>query len=135
MKVWITLVTLIWLPLNFAQANEVSSSGALTLFYQNTSASNVRNEQILVLDLDINQRQDSGEWHIYIEGTSTSRNGRVSASYPDSIADAGGASDAAGEGRLQVSILEYSVEYNPGGKYAWDTHWWIDLSQWIYGNC
>lgn len=96
-----------------AKAAEIE--GAATFTYLNTSAADVANDYIGVMDMDIAGELGQGRWHIYLEGTSTSKEGRVSDVFDSAYADAGAAADGDGDGRLQLSGLEY---YHPiaGGE-------------------
>ncbi len=92
----------------------IESSGALTGFYLSTSESSVDNEFIGVLDFDLEGELGKGKWHIYIEGTSTSKAGKITSIYGESLADAGGAADSDGDGRIQISNIEYYLPVGSG---------------------
>jgi len=85
-------------------------SGALSASHLSASGSSAESEAIAVLDLDVEGKVGSGRWHVYIEGTSTSKSGHISDVYGESYADAGAAADEDGDGRIQISNLEY---YHP----------------------
>ncbi|REL27605.1 hypothetical protein DXX93_14260 [Thalassotalea euphylliae] len=105
-----SLIGLLMLP---TLSHAIELSGALTGFYLTTSADDVNSEFIGVLDADIEGQLPIGRWHMYVEGTSSSKAGKVTATYGEALADAGGAADEDGDGRIQISSLEY---YLPLGK-------------------
>ena len=94
-----------------SQATEIS--GAVSTFYLTSSDDKVEDDFIAVLDVDAEGQLANGKWHIYIEGTSTSKPGKVTSIYGESLADAGGAADGDGNGRIQISTAEY---YHPIGE-------------------
>ncbi len=125
MKYWITMAAVACSGMAYAD-EEVSYGGAVTAFYQSASEdyfngtkfTEVGNELTTVLDLDVNIKRGPGEWHIYVEGTSTGKDGKVAAVYGDALADAGGAADTDGRGRIQISMLEYYYEVGGGTLIA-----------------
>lgn len=86
---------------------DLSYEGALTGSIIGSSESKVDTDYLGVLDLDVFIPAFNGQWHIYIEGTTTSLDGRVNAVYVEANADAGAAVGSDGKGRLQISNLEY----------------------------
>lgn len=104
-KITLTLGSLAVAASFQSAATEVS--GAVTAFYLNTPEDHVGSEFIGVLDVDVEGKIGAGRWHMYVEGTTTSRSGKVTDTYGESLADAGGASDDDGDGRVQISTLEY----------------------------
>lgn len=88
-------------------------SGALSASHLSASGDSADSETIAIIDLDVEGEVGSGRWHAYIEGTSTSKNDHVSDVYGESYADAGAAADENGDGRIQISNLEY---YHPVGN-------------------
>ncbi|WP_147301962.1 hypothetical protein [Thalassotalea euphylliae] len=97
-----------------ASSSAVEISGAVTGFYLTTSADDVSSEFIGVLDADVDGRLPLGRWHMYIEGTSSSKEGRVTDTYGEALADAGGAADDNGNGRIQISSAEYYLPVGNG---------------------
>jgi hypothetical protein len=97
-----------------AAANSMEVEGALSAFWQHAFDEEVSDDAIAVLDLSMQGALGNGSWHLYVEGTTTSRDGRVTAIYPESLADAGGAADEDGHGRIQISGLEYHAPLGEG---------------------
>lgn len=91
----------------FTYANNITANGAVTLSYLNANQSNVDSEAIAILDLDLDGQLSSGRWHVYLEGTSSSKAGKVTSIYGEAYADAGAAADENGNGRVQLSSAEY----------------------------
>lgn len=88
-------------------------SGAVTLSHLDSSADDVKTENIGVVDIDIEKQWAKGRWHVYIEGTSSTESGAVTDIFGESYADAGAAADSDGQGRFQISNFEY---YYPIGE-------------------
>lgn len=111
-----SLLLVIWIGLlsTHVFAIDASIEGALTGSVIESTESNVDAEILAVLDLDAFITKGESQWHVYVEGTTTSRDNHVTAVYGEANADAGAAADANGDGRLQVSVLEYIMPVGPG---------------------
>lgn len=95
-------------------ANNVESSGALTVTGLSANEDKVGSETIAVLDLDVEAQLNKGRFHLYIEGTSSSKPGKITDVYGESYADAGAAADKNGDGRVQLSSAEYYLPVGEG---------------------
>ena len=102
-------LTLLTLPQITLADTTPEFSGALTVTRLMTNTDQVNDETIGVFDLDIEGTLPVGRWHIYVEGTTTSKSGKVTDTYGESYADAGAAVDRQGNGRIQISTAEYYV--------------------------
>lgn len=109
-----------------AVADDISYVGAVTGFYQTTSADYIKDgvstevddEFTGVLDLDVDIKAGPGFWHIYVEGTTTVQDGGVTSVFGDALADAGAAVGTDGKGRIQISSLEYIYSLGEGSVIA-----------------
>ncbi len=113
-KIASALVILASFQTSYSHANTVESSGAFTLTGLSTNADNVGSETIGVLDLDVEGKLNRGRFHLYIEGTTSSKAGKVTDIYGESYADAGAAADRNGDGRIQLSSAEYYLPVGEG---------------------
>ena len=83
-------------------------TGSAVVTYQETDASQVRNESAGSADLFLERSKAAGSWLAHIEASSTPRANGVSGILPEANADVGSALDEDNEGRLQFSELYYS---------------------------
>lgn len=71
-------------------ATEIETSGAVTVTHLTSNEDAVASETLGIFDLDIEGQLSHGRFHFYIEGTTTSKAGKVTDAYGLSYADAGG---------------------------------------------
>lgn len=83
----------------------ISVQSAITVVTQ--GASHIDTAVNASADLHFSWPTHTGQWHWYIEGSSSISRNSVAARLPEANADAGSALDADGDGRLQLSTLHY----------------------------
>lgn len=102
--------------------------GGVTAVYQAADAAGVDAELGASADLFIRHTRPRGEWLLYVEAASTVDADGVAARYPGANADAGTVLDAGGDGRAQVSELNYTRHWTPRDSLMLGL---IDPSSWL----
>ena len=89
-----------------------SYEAGLTAIALNTSDKRIKNEETASADLWLRWQMPSGRWALYLEGNTTPRTDGVSTVIGESNADAGTALDEIRRGRVQISVLDYTHNWD-----------------------
>lgn len=90
------------------EAGEAAWEGGVTSVFQYADDSRVDAELTASVDLFISLPQGSGEWLLYVEGSTSPDADGVSAIYPTANADAGSVLDQDGNSHVQISEFHYT---------------------------
>jgi len=90
---------------------EVNIEGGLTAAYQFADIADVDSEFSASVDAIFTVPQETGEWLIYLEGSSTPDSNGVSATFPTANADAGSVLNRDSDGGIQVSEFHYTFRF------------------------
>lgn len=115
-----------------AEGGEFSFDGGATGVYQHASDDQTDDELSGSVDLFLHWRVSAGEWLVYVEGSSGPDADSVSARFPNANADAGSVIDKNGNGRIQLSELNFT--FNLDGRQSLmlglvDPSAWLDRSR------
>jgi len=115
-----------------ASADEPEFSAGATLTVQTTTDRRVDSQALGSVDLGLLAPMGPGFWAIHVEGSTTvPDNTKVAALLGEANADAGSALDAEGNGRLQLSELNYTFPFAAGTLSIglMDTGGFLDTSE------
>jgi hypothetical protein len=93
--------------------NNITYEAGITAVALDTTDKRIKNEETASADLYLHWQRPNGMWTLYLEGNTTPLKNGVSAILGESNADAGTALDERRQGRIQISSLYYT--------YDWDT--------------
>ncbi len=108
-----------------------SIEGGFTLVAQDSDDNRVDAEAFASFDLISEIPHGPGYWLVYVEGNSSPRDSGISNSVFEANGDAGSALDRDGNGRLQVSELQYIWNSNDSFQLAMgllDATAWLDMN-------
>ena len=83
-----------------AYSSEIGWEGGVTVVYQDADDDRADGELTASADLFASLRQESGEWLLYVEASSSPSSDGVSAFYPTANGDAGSVLTSGGDGGL-----------------------------------
>lgn len=113
-------------------ADGVSVSGGVTAVQQDANRDRARSELSASADLVFSAATDNGDWLLYVEASSSPRQGGVSAFYPTVNGDARSVLTSDGSGGVQISELHYTHRAASGASLTGglvDVSNWLDLSR------
>lgn len=99
-----------------ALAGDIAWEGGVTAVFQDSDDSRVESEATLSLDLFASLPRASGEWLVYIEGSTTPNADGVSSFYPTVNGDARSVLTRSGSGSIQVSEFNYTFALAEGRR-------------------
>lgn len=101
-----------------AHADGLQVAAGLTTTAQSVDDDRVRDEAQMSADLTLILPVGPGEWSVYFEGSTSPRTNGVSSVLGEANGDAGSATDAEGDGRIQISELHYTLPAAGGNLTA-----------------
>ncbi|HHT00063.1 MAG TPA: hypothetical protein ENK73_04310 [Thiomicrospira sp.] len=114
----ILIASLLFIPFLYSPhllaEDKLSYEGGFNLIHQHSSDNQLEADTSLSADLAVFYKTDNlGVWHLHIEVSNTPNQNGVTSILQDTNADSGSSLDDRGQGRVQISELNYSLLLNP----------------------